>query len=254
MRGFFCILLVLTWFGAFSQTKIHSHNDYVKKQPFFEAYNNKADEIEADVFLVDGKLVVAHSRKEIDTSITLDKLYLQPIVQLFKKNNGFVSSDKSYTFSLMIDVKDDWDKVSPVLKANIEQYGNVFDRTDRKTAIQIVISGNRPPHVTFKTYPNWLFFDGLPNINYSKKDLKKVALISDNFANSSKWNGIGEILQTDVKKLKQITEAAHQLKKPVRFWGAPDGRQAWQKLRGLGVDVINTDKVADLRSFLSKTN
>ena len=43
---------------------IHSHNDYAQKRPFWGAYEAGADSIEADVFLVDGELLVAHSRNE----------------------------------------------------------------------------------------------------------------------------------------------------------------------------------------------
>ena len=44
---------------------IHSHNDYAQKRPFWGAYEAGADSIEADVFLVDCDLLVAHSRKEL---------------------------------------------------------------------------------------------------------------------------------------------------------------------------------------------
>lgn len=44
---------------------IHSHNDYAQERPFWGAYEAGADSIEADVFLVGGDLLVAHSRKEL---------------------------------------------------------------------------------------------------------------------------------------------------------------------------------------------
>ena len=65
---------------------IHSHNDYNRKSPFFDAYKAHAASIEADVFLVDGELYVAHDREDIRSWRTLRNLYLDPIRQLFRAN------------------------------------------------------------------------------------------------------------------------------------------------------------------------
>ena len=236
-------LFILIATSGFAQTKVHAHNDYLQKEPLFLAYEARADEIEVDIFLVDDSLVVAHSKKEIDRRNTLNKLYLDPINSLFKKNNGKVSADKKYTFSLMIDVKENWNAVYPVLRREIEKYGDVFNRSKNKYAIQIVISGNRPADSTFHSYPTWLFFDGLPNISYAKKDLGRVSMISDNFATYSKWRGSGYISSDDQQKLENIIKQAKKLKKLVRLWGAPDTEDSWINQIDLGVGIINTDKV-----------
>lgn len=61
------------------EIRIHSHNDYAQKRPFWGAYEAGADSIEADVFLVDGELLVAHSRKDLKKENTLRRLYLEPL-------------------------------------------------------------------------------------------------------------------------------------------------------------------------------
>ena len=235
--------------SAFAQVKIHSHNDYLQKQPFFLAYANKVDEMEADIFLVGDSILVAHSKKEVKSSNTLYNLYLKPIAEAFKEHKNKVSDDKKYTFSLMIDVKENWDAVYPNLKREIEKYGEIFNRNGQKTAIQIVISGSRPEQSAFNTYPKWLFFDGLPNISYAKKDLERVTMISDNFSTYSKWKGSGEIPEEDKVKLKNLIAQAHKLNKPIRFWGAPDTEACWKQLVELGADIINTDKIAESKLY-----
>lgn len=232
-----------------AQVKIHSHNDYLRKAPFHTAYANKVDEIEADIFLVGDSILVAHGKKELNSSNTLYNLYLKPIAQAFKNYKGKVSDDRKYTFSLMIDVKENWDSVYPSLKKEIEKYGSIFNRNAQKMAIQVVISGSRPDHATFNTYPKWLFFDGLPNIEYAKADLERVTMISDNFATYSKWKGQGEIPAEDKEKLQKVIEQAHKLGKPIRFWGAPDTESCWKQLRALGADIINTDKIVESKTF-----
>ena len=248
-RQFGLALGLMISISSFAQVKIHSHNDYVQQKPFFIAYVNKVDEMEADIFLSGDSLVVAHSKKEIIMSNTLYNLYLHPIAKAFKKYGNRVSEDKKYTFSLMIDVKENWNSVYPSLKNEIEKYGHVFNRNAKKTAIQIVISGSRPDHSTFSTYPKWLFFDGLPNVSYAKKDLKRISMISDNFANYSKWRGVGEMPAADIDKLRKVIIRAHDLHKPIRFWGAPDTEACWKQLASLGVDIINTDKIEESKTY-----
>ncbi|MBB2144411.1 glycerophosphodiester phosphodiesterase [Pedobacter sp. LMG 31464] len=239
-------LFVLIAISSFAQVKIHSHNDYTHAQPLLEAYSNQVYEIEADIFLINDSLIVAHSKKDKNLTRTLSSMYLSPIAQLQK--------DKStkYGFRLMIDIKDNWDLTYPALRKEIEKYETVFDRSKNKNAIQIVISGNRPADSTFRTYPKWLFFDGLPNISYAKEDLKRITMISDNFVTYSRWGGNGEIATEDKDKLKTVIENAHKLNKPIRFWGAPDTKECWQQLHDLGADIINTDKISECKTYFEQ--
>ncbi|RZK60319.1 MAG: glycerophosphodiester phosphodiesterase [Pedobacter sp.] len=242
-------LFVLLAATVFAQVKIHSHNDYVQKQQFSLAYDNKVYQIEADIFEVNGELIVAHSKKEIDTKQTLEKLYLDKIDSLFKLYKGKVGGDKKYTFTLMIDFKTSWETTFPAFQKHIEKYGEIFDRSKNKNAVQIVISGNRPADSLYHTFPSWVYFDGLPNISYAKTDLKRITMISDNFAIYSRWKGVGEISEADKMKLQATVKEAHQLNKPIRFWGAPDTQDCWKQLVELGVDIINTDKIVECKTY-----
>jgi alkaline phosphatase len=47
------------------EIKIHSHNDYLRNAPFWEAYANNAASIEADVILEGNTLYVAHEKESI---------------------------------------------------------------------------------------------------------------------------------------------------------------------------------------------
>ena len=58
-------------------------------------------------------------------------------------------------------------------------------------------------------------------------------------------------------KLRSIVRTAHRAGRRVRFWGTPDRpgrcREAlWQALLDADVDLINTDDLEGLRSFLSE--
>ncbi|TKC06584.1 glycerophosphodiester phosphodiesterase [Pedobacter polaris] len=249
------ILLILLFIVSpklnVAQTKIHSHNDYEQKRPFLEAYEFKVDQLEADVFLVGDSLIVAHTKKQINSANTLNKIYLDPIAVFFKQYKNRVSIEKKYTFNLMIDVKENWNLVFPVLKKEIEKYGEVFNSSKSKYAIKIVISGNRPVDSLYHTFPSWVYFDGLPNISYAPEDFKRVTMISDNFANYSKWKGVGEIPVADKEKLLSAVKQANAQHRYFRFWGAPDTKDSWKQLNELGRVIINTDKISESKTYFN---
>src|ERR1700754_824385 len=58
---------------------IHSHNDYTRPEPFYHAFNAGVGAIEADGFLRDGILMVAHDSSEIRKTVTLKQWYLDPL-------------------------------------------------------------------------------------------------------------------------------------------------------------------------------
>ena len=88
--------------------EVHSHNDYVQANPFWGAFNAGTPSIEADVYLVDGDLYVAHRKKEliIDPEHTLRSMYLEPLKKEWDKNGGKPYADGGPLW-LMVDMKRD---------------------------------------------------------------------------------------------------------------------------------------------------
>lgn len=226
-----------------SAQKIHAHNDYEKPHPLTDAYTQRADFIEADVWLQNGRLVVSHEKPQANAP-TLDSLYLKPIAALFGQYNGKPSSDRDYTFALVIDIKESPADVLPVLLPLLQENITSFNRSANAKAVQVIISGNRPKVDTYLDY-SLLQFDGRPSEVYDQETLRKVALISDNFRSYSRWDGNGDIPENDRDKLKRVIKRAHSDNKPIRFWAIPDTPNGWKQLKKLGIDVINTDKVAE---------
>ena len=52
------------------------------------------------------------------------------------------------------------------------------------------------------------------------------------------------------EKLEQFVQKAHAHGRLVRFWATPERTEVWKDLRSAGVDLINTDKLAELEQFL----
>lgn len=251
------LLLILLLVCVFNVTKAqyttlnaHSHNDYEQKTPFYLAYNAQFGSIEADIWAVDGELFVAHNKTGITTTNTLDHLYIQPIVALFKKHGGRVSVDPSYTFQLLIDLKTEVEPTLTLLTEKLKKYPEVFNPSVNKNAVCITITGNRPDPSGFKKYPDFIFFDGNITRKYDTEQLKRVGIYSENLAVFTSWKGKEAIPVKEEIRLKQIIDSVHGINKRIRFWNAPDTSDAWRALMKLKVDLINTDHIPELSAFL----
>jgi alkaline phosphatase len=258
MRKFlFSILLFFSLLisaeAQYSSLNAHSHNDYEQSTPFFIAYYAHFGSIEADIWAVDGNLFVAHDKADIKSGRTLDSLYIQPIVRLFRSNGGKAWSDYLSTFQLMIDLKTEVEPTLSLLVELLKKYPEVFDPGVNNNAIRIVITGNRPEPSDFRNYPGFIFFDGNVNRKYDDQQLKRIALYSENLRSFTSWNGKDVIQEKEENKLRQIIDSVHGLNRKIRFWNAPDTKDAWKTLMDLKVDFINTDHIQELANYL-KTN
>ena len=68
-----------------------------------------------------------------------------------------------------------------------------------------------------------------------------------------KWRGKpeeGSLPDAERTRLKVMVSNAHARGQRLRLWGTPDAPAMWKELRDAGVDLINTDKLPELRSFL----
>jgi alkaline phosphatase len=236
-----CILIILISFQSLTQSLIHAHNDYQKPEPLTNALRHKVFSIEADIYISGNSLWVAHDKNELITAPTLDSLYLQPIIELFRRYNGTVSEDTSYTPVLMIDIKENGDAAIAQLIKLVSMHRSVFDRSVNAKAVQLVISGDRGASSKWTSYPSYIFFDGRPKEAYDSATLKRVALISDSY-----FNYAGK---QDSNRIEQLAKNIHSMGKLLRLWASPDNSESWKQLQQLGVDVINTDKVEECRNY-----
>lgn len=233
---------------TYTTAHAHSHNDYEQAMPFQDAWQHGFGSIEADIWLRGGRLIVAHDSAGLSRQWTLDSLYLLPLQLGIEKNNGWVYADKTRSLQLMIDIKSEATATLDKLVETLKTYPVLI----HCASLKILISGNRPAPAHFSSYPSWIYFDGELNKAYQPDELKKIEMLSDNFARYSRWKGVGAIPEKDSIVLQHLIDKTHRLGKKIRFWNAPDNENAWQTFMRLGVDFINTDKIAELSGFLAK--
>jgi alkaline phosphatase len=214
----------------------HSHNDYLQKKPFKNAFDLRFGSIEVDVFEKEKVIYVAHEKASIEPYKTLEKLYLNPIDSLLR-------TQKAYSFQLLIDLKEA--KALSFVIDLINNYPLI------KKHLTIVISGEMPNPKLFNKYPKWLFFDGRLGMEYSQKEIKKIGLISENIFNViGPWPHDNIIKESKLKLLNEIIEQTHNTGKKIRFWNTPNSIEAYTLLKFLGVDYIGTDDLELLNSIL----
>jgi len=227
----------------------HSHNDYHQHIPLLTSYYARMGSIEADVFLKNGKLYVAHDTTEIREEATLKSLYLAPLAKFYASNDNHPYPDPNATLQLVIDIKSDYQHVLPELINELQEFNTVFNHTKNPAAITIAVSGDVPDPASFKNYPDFISFDGRPYIAYTQDQLKRVCMISDELKNYTDWNGKGTPTKADEIKLRSVIDKAHQQHKSFRFWATQDSPNTWVELERMGVDWINTDHPEQLYNF-----
>ena len=82
---------------------MHAHNDYEHARPLHDALARGFGSVEADIWLVDGALLVAHDRKALRPDRTLQALYLDPLRERVRTLGGRVQPGRD-GFTLLVDV------------------------------------------------------------------------------------------------------------------------------------------------------
>lgn len=239
------------WFGA--GTKAHSHNDYSRSRPLEDALREGFRSVEADVFLRDGELLVGHDEWMLHPQRTLERLYLDPLVERIEQNGGSVHGDGE-TFLLLVDIKRDSANVYTRLREAIAQRTPLLTRFTQDTiepgAITIVLSGDRPTATVAAEPVRHVAIDGRLRDLGRGAPRSLMPLISDAWANAFPSRSLDPMLEDEAARLCELAQRAHAEGRMLRFWGAPDRAQSWRAQQLGGVDWIGTDRPKDLARWL----
>jgi glycerophosphoryl diester phosphodiesterase family protein len=232
----------------------HAHNDYLHDRPLFDALDHGFTSVEADIFLVDGQLLVGHTRGALKPDRTLESLYLAPLAERVHANDGHVYA-KPGRFFLLIDVKDDARSTYSALQEVLARYSGMLTTIEagkvRPGPITVVLTGNRPKIDPGDSHLRYAGLDGRLTDLGSRAPAHEMPMISDNWSKNFDWKGSGPMPQQEQAKLHSIVKQAHAAGRVVRFWETPENEAVWRELRAAGVDLINTDQLARLAKFLN---
>ncbi len=233
--------------------RAHSHNDYEQPGPLRDAMKLGFASVEADIYLVEGELLIGHDREDLTPARTLEGLYLAPLRKYIERRDGRVFQDGSPMW-LQIDIKSEAEPTYRALHELLAKYADIIasygpgGRTDRP--VRVVISGNRPREYMRSQKLRYAGYDGRMTDLQSQVAADFMPVISDNWRNHFEWRGEGEMPAAERAKLDRIVEHCHAYGRRVRFWGTPDDERFWQVAYEAGVDFLQTDDLKRLHRFL----
>lgn len=156
---------------------VHSHNDYWRRIPLFEALHYGCIGVEADVWHFDDDLYVGHNTAALTRNRTFRSLYVDPLIALLDTMNpqtdfvnaskhGVWDTDHEQTLILLVDLKTDGRDTFPIVQEQLEGlrskgYLTYFNGTHTVPgAITVVGTGNTPfDMVIANTTYRDIFFD-----------------------------------------------------------------------------------------------
>jgi len=232
----------------------HSHNDYYQPRPLFDALDKGLCSVEADIFLVNGALLVAHELRNVRPEKTLEALYLEPLRERVRRFEGKVFPDAE-RFYLWIDFKTNAVLTYSVLEKILERYADILTRYENDVeipgAVTVILTGSANLDL-IRNKP--VRFAGVDGGGAHALDSDVPASLMP--AVGMNWrrefpNFDGQTLSPDEqKKLIEHVRKADEKGRKLRYWNAPDNEVLWGILRDAGVHFINTNRLEALRNFM----
>ncbi|HUQ70017.1 MAG TPA: phosphatidylinositol-specific phospholipase C/glycerophosphodiester phosphodiesterase family protein [Planctomycetaceae bacterium] len=231
----------------------HAHNDYLHTRPLHDALAQGFGSVEADIFLTPDGLLVGHDQKDLRPGRTLEALYLDPLRERIRSRDGWVYTP-GFTFWLLVDIKTDAEPTYAALHQVLSKYDDILSVTrDGKfepKAVMIVLSGNRAQATIAKQTVRYVGIDGRPEDLDSNEPAHLRPWISASWSSQFQWKGDGPMPDAERQKLAAFVEQAHARGRLVRFWATAEKEAMWRELAAAKVDLINTDQLVGLRTFL----
>lgn len=258
MSGLSVLICAVSLVGAEAKepcvlARAHAHNDYWHERPLLDALELGFASVEADVFLVDGKLLVGHDRAELRPERTLEALYLAPLRERVRRQGGTVFGDGT-RLTLLVDFKSEGPATYAALDELLEKYGDVVssvvDGEVQARAVEVVVSGNRPVEVMAAERRRYAAIDGRIAELGPDLPVSLVPLVSESWVDHFKWNGRVEMPVDERAKLREIVKRVHDQGRRMRFWATPETEACWRELVAADVDLIGTDELGRLAGFL----
>jgi len=225
-----------------------AHNDNTQPRPLYDALEHGFTAVEADVFLVDGQLLLGHGRKDVVPGRTLASVYLDPLADLVERH-GRVYDDQS--LMLLVDVKSEAAPTYAALHDVLSGYDELLTqyRHDGTLSgpVRVVVSGHVELPLMEQQLVRHATADArIPPLEQTLSPV--VSMLSAKWSKHFAWSGDGPMKAQERAELERIVGLIHDAGCTARFWGV-DPRM-WPALLEADVDLIITDDLPGLRQFL----
>lgn len=226
----------------------HAHNDYEHRRPLLDALAAGFTSIEADVWAVDGRLLLGHNAP--DPRMTLRDLYLEPVKRMFHEE-----PDRPVV-QLVLDVKSSWFDTWPLIQRELSAYPDLVTHWHggeaQRRPVTAVITGDRTRGPLLAASTRWAAYEGrLADLRRSRRhalDPELTPMIGADFRKAFTWKGIGPMPAAERARLAGWSDAARERGVGLRWWATPDRylplglrHRVWDELAAAGAAWISTD-------------
>ncbi|RDL41738.1 PLC-like phosphodiesterase [Venustampulla echinocandica] len=248
----------------------HSHNDYWRAVPLYNALAAGCTGVEADIWLSDNELLVGHNRHSLRKHRTLRSLYIDPLISILENQNtpqpfsnsstlrGVFDTNPNKSVALLLDFKTDGALLFPTVEEQLlplrqKGYLTYFNgSTVVPGLITVVGTGNTPfdQVIANSTYRD-IFFDApLSDLAAeSKYTSENSYYASVSLSKSPGRTWFNKLSSKQVDTIKEQIKVADDRGLVSRYWDIPAWpvslrTSVWEVLAQNGVGLLNVDNLA----------
>jgi len=228
----------------------YSHNDYRNERPLLDALELGYRGVEVDLFREGDALLVGHSRDELQSTRTLQTLYLDPMRERLRQCGRILGDSTS--FLLNIELKENDEQAFALFRAAWLQYTDLFhDPGDgMEPPVRAVLVGWLPEPNDSLRLAQLLGAQVIAARHNSPHIDLPVRLVTIDYA-SLRLTGPGRVPSKRAAVLAEARMLASQYNAPIRVHHAPASRRVYQWLLAEGVTLIGTNDLARTRTLLT---
>jgi hypothetical protein len=254
------VALLTPWNQDFSRDinpmPCHSHNDYWRQVPLYDAISADCISVEADIWVHessknDTDLLVGHDKRSLTPERTLQSLYLEPFLQILEQKNapadsnsvtqntslaglahGIFDSNPETTMVLLLDFKSDSAELRPFVSKQLKPlrakrwltYSESTTNTRHMGPITVVASGIAPfPLIVANTTYRDVFFDApLTDISTSTYNTSNLYLGSASLGKAIGMVWLGKVSEKQRKTSTSQIGSTKEKGLLARYWDTPD--------------------------------
>lgn len=272
-----------SWLDDFSRDihpiPCHSHNDYKRRVPLFEALYAGCISVEADIWLnnVATDILVGHTKMSLRPDRTLQSLYLNPLMTILTKQNlqsevkvkasphntvvGVFDNNPKTSLTLLLDMKTSSTVLWPLLQKQLEafreedwlSYWDGYNQCFVSRPLTVVATGNAPFDIieANETYRD-IFYDApLHDIKNPKYTAANSYYASTSLQASVGWPVAGRFSTRQIRSIKKHISSAKEKGLKARYWNTPNWpssvrNRVWGLLIQSGIGVLNVDNLVEV--------
>jgi len=235
----------------------YAHNDYRNARPLETALALGFRGVEVDCFFVGGRFLVGHERVELDTARTLEALYLDPLRELVRIRGRLLRGGEPLLMNLELktDGQVAFDALHQLLGSYREMLTVVEDGTVHPGPVRVVLVGWQPPLDSLaRLSPRFVAVQrharDLPP-NHAEYPSHLLALVSAEYVELSRWQGLGPPPASLLKQLDRLAEVTHRVPgRQLRVYAVPVHSAVYRILLRGDVDLIGVDDLERSRAPL----